>query len=149
MPEHVVIAHAALMMAPVAAVLAVVYAVAPSARRALRWPLAASCTLAAILLIGAGSAGHVLLDELKATAPPTQYEAAYRHAKSSDAVTTVAVVAAVIAPLAGWRFLEPGASGRRSALVWAIVLAVIGVALAATAAVTVMDALQAAWGAAR
>lgn len=149
MPEHVVIAHFAIMVVPIAAILAVLYAVAPSTRRALRWPLVLACVLAAVLLIMAGSAGHVLLDELKATASPAEYEAAFRHAKSSDAVTTAAVCAAVIAPLAGWLFLKPGADRNWRAVLAAAVLALVGVALAVTGAFTVLDALQAAWGAAR
>jgi hypothetical protein len=145
MPDHVLIAHIAIMVAPIAAVLAVVYAVAPSTRRALRWPLAVSCLLAAVLLIAAGTAGHALLDGLKQTASPAEYEAAYRHAKNSDAVTTVAVLTALVAPLTGWRFLRPGVP-HRFAAASAVVLAFLGVALAVTAAVTVFDALQAVWG---
>lgn len=59
MPEHVVIAHIAAMVVPIAAVFAVLYATAPSTRRALRWPLLAASVLAA---------GHGPLDELKGTA---------------------------------------------------------------------------------
>jgi uncharacterized BrkB/YihY/UPF0761 family membrane protein len=149
MPEHVVIAHIAVMVVPIAAVLAVLYAVAPSTRRALRWPLLAASALAAVLLIVAGTAGHLLLDEVKGTASPAEYEAAFRHAKSSDAVTSVAVLAAVAAPLAGWRFLRPDGARGRLAVVSAVVLALLGVALVVTAAATVVDALQAAWGTAR
>ncbi len=149
MPEHVVIAHVAIMVAPIAAVLAVVYAAAPSTRRALRWPLIVACLLAAVLLIVAGTAGHALLDEVRATGSPAVYEAAYRHAKNSDAVTTVAVLAAVVAPLAGWRFLKPGAPSSRLAVASAVILGLLGVALAVTTATTVVDALQAVWGAAK
>lgn len=148
MPEHVLIAHIAVMVAPVAAVLAVLYAVAPSTRRTLRWPLVVTCVLAAILVIVAGTAGHALLEELKATASPA-YEAAYRHAKNSDALTTVAVLAAVVAPLAGWGFLKPGAPRSRLGVASAVVLILLGVALAVTTASTVVDALQAVWGGTR
>ena len=39
MPLHVVIAHIAVIVAPLTALVALVYAVRPKARRALRWPL--------------------------------------------------------------------------------------------------------------
>ncbi|MDQ7993241.1 MAG: hypothetical protein AAGC63_08810 [Propionicimonas sp.] len=145
MPHHIVIAHLAATLAPIAGVLAVIYAAAPSARKALRWPLAAASLLATVALVASGVAGHTLLDSVRATAPSAEYDAAFRHAKSSDSATTAAVVLAVLAPLAGWRFLRPTGPRHRFSTAAAVLLGLAGAALIATTAVTVADALTAAW----
>lgn len=145
MPDHILIAHVAAMVAPIAGVLAVVYAAAPSTRRGLRWPLVVSGVLSAVLIVVASDAGHSLLDALRASGPIAKYEAAYQHAKSSDLAAIAAVVLAIVAPLAAWRFVPPDGAARRFGATARILLALSGIGLVAATAYTVALGLSAVW----
>lgn len=148
MSEHVVVAHLAAMTAPLAAALAVLYAAAPATRRVLRWPLVVTALLTAALMVVAGNAGHQLLDELRASGATAEYEAAYRHAKSSDLATTAAVLTAILAVVGGLAALRPDQPSRLRSRIVGVALAAAGVGLAGSTIYTVILAVEAAWGAA-
>ncbi|MFT4108897.1 hypothetical protein [Propionicimonas sp.] len=146
MPVHVVLAHLAALVGPVSAAMIAGYALLPTARAGLRWPVVVVSVLTGVLFVVTASAGRALLEGLD----PAEVDvtAAYRHAKFSDAATTLAAAAAILAPFAVWRPLRPGVGGSRSTAIWATLLCVLAAGLLLTTGYTVLLAVGAAWGAA-
>jgi hypothetical protein len=148
MPLHVVIAHLAVIVAPLTALVALTYAVRPPARRGMRWPLVLGAAVSITLTIWAADAGDTLWKSLKTAAegrgttlPPT----VWAHAHGSD-LFTVAVVALAITVLAlVWWLLRPG----RTQTVWAVVAAVLlglaAIATLVTAGIVLDQAMTAVW----
>lgn len=144
MPAHAVLGVAALVSGGAASLVSLLYVGAPSARRALRWPLVGVVTLAFVLSVVAGQAGHALLDAVKANGSPDEVTAALAHAHGSDAVT-VAVFALLAATLATvWKVLSPAKSRwTAGARIGAAVVALSAVATLVAGAIVLVQALAA------
>ncbi|MGC3995949.1 MAG: hypothetical protein QM779_17845 [Propionicimonas sp.] len=145
MPVHVLIAHVAALVGPVSSALVVVYALVPAARARLRWPMVVTSLVTGVLFVVTASAGRALLADLDQTG--VDVNAAYRHAKFSDTATTLAVVSAILVPVAALRPLRPGVGRGPSTRVWAVLLCVLAVGLLVITGYTVLMAVGAAWGA--
>lgn len=144
MPAHAVLGVATLVFGGAASLVSLLYVGAPSARRALRWPLLGIVTAACGLAVMAGQAGHALLDAVKASGSPDEVTAAMAHAHGSDAVT-VAVFALLVATLSTvWKSLSP-AKDRWTigATVGATVVALCAAATLVTGAAVLIQALAA------
>lgn len=111
MPEHLVIAHAALLLAPLAGCLAIAYAALPTARGRLAWPLLGLCGLALTLVLWAAGPGKTLLTRLEQTATPAEVEAARAHAHGSDSLAVAVAALLVVAGVAVWRLRRAGRAG--------------------------------------
>jgi hypothetical protein len=148
MPFHVVVAHLAVIVVPLTALVALAYAVRPAARRGMRWPLVVGGAASITLTIWAADAGDTLWKSLKAAAearatalPPT----VWAHAHGSDVFTVSVVALAILVVGFVWWLLRPG----RTQTVWTVIAAVLlGVAAIATLVTTgiVLDqAMTAVW----
>ena len=88
MPQHVLVAHLAVMVTPLAGVLGLVYALRPRSRAGMRVPLLVSAVAGLVLALWAGHAGHELWNQLKQaaeTAGTTLSPLVAAHAHGSDA----------------------------------------------------------------
>jgi hypothetical protein len=141
-PIHVVAGESTVIVSLAAAVLAVLYAVRPTARRALRWPLVAAAVVATTLYVWAALAGDELRDRLAAAGPlPDEVEA---HAKGSDNLGLALFLLTVAVLVLVWWLARPGRTGIGAAVA-AAVLVVCAVAVAVTCATTLAEAAQAVW----
>ncbi|WP_182112213.1 MULTISPECIES: hypothetical protein [unclassified Actinotalea] len=145
MPAHVVIGHAAAIVAPLAALLALVYALVPAARHRTRIALVVVAAVALALCAWAGDAGGDLLDRLTATAPQPLPAEVQEHAKGSDALTVSAFLMLTVAAWSVWRPLRPGRPGARSARVARVLLVLSAAAVLLTTVTVLVAAMAAVW----
>lgn len=148
LPAHAVVGHLVVIVAPLAAILAAVYALRPRARRALRWPLVVTTLLTFVLVLWAGEVGGTLLDALERSSAAAGTTAAgvidaHAHGSSSLAAAAFAllVAVAVLVP----RALAPGRSPQHRAPVAVGVLVLCALATLVTTATTLAQAMQAVW----
>lgn len=146
MPIHALAGHLATTAAPLAAVLALLYAFAPSLRRGLRWPTLAAAALAAGTCIWAGAAGsdlyHAYIDTVGADALRST---AYVHAKAADDLT-IAVGALLITLLAVvWRPLAPDRPRSVGQVIAVALVALAALATVWTTGTTLSLALESVW----
>lgn len=143
LPAHAVVGHLVVIVAPIAALLACVYALRPRTRRVLRWPLVAGALLTFVLAVWAGQAGGDLLD---ASGPASQVPAAvdaHTHGAAllSAASFTLLVAVAVLVP----RALSPARPPERRAPVAVTLLVLCAVATLVTTGTTLLQAMEAVW----
>lgn len=99
LPWHVLVVHAVVVIAPLAALTAIVYAVWARSRRALRWPLIAASVVVFVAALVANNSGEVLQHRVEAAAGSGEVSAA-EVALVSDHVEIGGVTAAVCAGFA-------------------------------------------------
>ncbi|WP_273651697.1 hypothetical protein [Cellulomonas fimi] len=148
MPAHAVAGHLVVIVAPLTALLALVYAAAPRTRTALRVPLVAVGAVTFALALWAGAAGGDLLDQLESAAAATgqPLPAEVRaHAKGSDALTVAVVVLGVAVLATVWGVLRPRRPATTGARIAAGVVAVAAVAVLVTTATVLTEAMGAVW----
>lgn len=148
MPAHAVAGHLVVILAPLVAILALVYTGRPGARRALRWPLVVGGAVAFAVAVWAGDAGGALLEQLEQAASTSgePLPAAVRtHAKGSDAlvVALFALGGAVLA--VAWGPLRPGRAVTTPGRVAAVVVAVAGLAVLVTTGTVLVESMRAVW----
>lgn len=147
LPAHAVVGHLVVIVAPIAALLAAVYGLAPRTRRALRWPLVAGAVLTFALAVWAGQVGQTLLAAVESAAPggaplPAAVdEHAHGAALLSAASFVLLVAVAVLVP----RALRPGRPRGRASSVGAAVLVLCAVGTLVTTATTLAQAMDAVW----
>ncbi|GIH94328.1 hypothetical protein ACFFMN_05675 [Planobispora siamensis] len=148
MPVHVLAGHLVIVTAPLAALLALVYAWRPAVRRGMRLPLVAAGVLNLAVAVWAEQAGSALYEELTAAAdragqqlPPTVLS----HAHQGDALTVSSFALAVTVLAVVWRSLAPGRERGAGSLIASGVLTAAVVAVWVFTATTVVQALQAVW----
>lgn len=147
MPAHVVLGFATLLVATVAALVALVHALVPASRRALRWPTLALAVVALVGALATSEAGATLLDAVQATGSAEEVAAAQTHAKGSDTLATALFLLVVAVLSTTWGALRPGRTawtvgariGASAVALTAVgtlagVVLVVGQALAAVAA---------------
>ena len=99
MPTHVLVAHLAVIVAPVAALIALVYAGRPASRRGMRWPLAVTGVAAVATSLWASTQGSALYQELTARAAANGAElpaAVFAHGHGSDVLLVATCALAVV-----------------------------------------------------
>lgn len=148
MPVHAVAGHLVVVAAPVTAILALVYALGPPTRRALRWPLVLTGAVTAGLAVWAGEAGGDLLEQLRAAALAQGERlpaAVQHHAKGSDALTVAIVVLGVVVLSVVWGVLRPGRATTVGARVGAALVVVAALAVLVTTGTVLAQAMEAVW----
>lgn len=148
MPAHAAIAHLAVIVAPMTALIALVYALRPASRRGMRWPLIIGSLASVIAAFWAGAVGATLYDALASGASAqgaTLPAAVLTHAHGSDTLT-LAVVALLLVVLAVvWWVLRPGRAASVGSHVAAAVLAVAAVVTLVATVLVLTEALTAVW----
>ena len=145
LPVHILVIHAVVAFAPLAALLAIGYAVRPAWRRVLRWPVALLAVATGVggfvgaesgealerRLVGAGVGGETL-------------DLIHEHAEAGDLARTVCLAFAAIALVAVLWLLRPGRGGVIGLLVAAI-LVIASVAVTATVLIAGHKGSTAVW----
>ena len=144
MPVHAVVGHLVVILAPITALLAIVYAISSRSRSGLRWPLLIGAVLTAGLVVWAGEVGGDLLTRVTAQGAPTEVTAAAAHAKGSDSLSVAVFALLALVLISVLRLLRPGRTGTgpRIAAVL-VVLSAVGVLV--TTWTTLSSALAAVW----
>lgn len=148
MPAHAVAGHVVLIVAPVTALLAFAYALAPRARAALRWPLVLVGAATAGLVIWVGEAGGRLRGELARAAEATGETlpaAVQQHAKGSDALAVAVVALGIVVLSVVWGALRPDRRTGTGARVAAGALVLASAAVLVTTATVLVEATRAVW----
>lgn len=145
MPVHAIAAHLVIVLAPMTAVLALVYASAPTARRRLRLPLVVATLVSAGLVTWAGEAGGTLLERVEAEGSASEVAAATAHGKGSDALAVAVFVLLGLVLGFAWSLLRPGRLPGTATRLATAVLVVSSVAVLATTWTTLASALGAVW----
>ncbi|MCA0307242.1 MAG: hypothetical protein LCH87_07740 [Actinobacteria bacterium] len=148
MPIHVVVAHIAVILAPISALLALAYAIWPDARGRLRWPLLVATAAALTTVISAEVSGSSLYHSLDAAAKRSATalpRPVFAHAHGSGLLSlTVVGLAALVAAFV-WRLLSPGRTPDRAGRVAAGVLAVAALATIIATGLVLAQAIAAVW----
>jgi hypothetical protein len=152
-PLHPLIVHAVVVFAPLAATLALVYAVVPRWRWALRWPLVVCTLIAAGSAYGATLTGANLLESrpfLK------DLPAVAKHQEAGTRLRNVLFLFVVVVALAGWQLGGPsGLSSGRGAreerggavgIVVSVALVLVSLAVLVTAILAGHSGSKAVWG---
>ncbi|WP_299051383.1 hypothetical protein [uncultured Nocardioides sp.] len=153
LPAHALVIHAAVVLTPLAGLVAIVYAAVPRWRWAVRWPLLGLAVLTALSIFGAWLTGGSYLD---ANPSLEQIPAVSTHAERADVMLWVGLVFAALAAASAFVLGGPTglASGRgardvRSVAVdrgLAAVLAVAAVAAIVLVVLTGDAGARAVWG---
>jgi hypothetical protein len=153
LPAHALVIHAAVVLTPLAALVALAYAAMPRWRWALRWPLVGLGVVTALSVFGAWLTGGSYLD---ANPSLEQVPAVSTHAERADVMLWVGLVFAALAVAAAFVLGGPTglASGRGAKEVrsvaldrgLAVVLAVAAVAAVVLVVLTGDAGARAVWG---
>jgi uncharacterized membrane protein len=110
-PLHPLVVHAVVVFAPLAALSALLYAVMPRWRWALRWPLVATTLVAVVTAYIATVSGA---DLARSRYPGALPAAVQTHQERGELLRNVLIAFTVVAGLAAWRLGGPSAlkSGR-------------------------------------
>lgn len=93
LPIHPLVVHAVVVLAPLSALLAIVYAVKPAWRHGLRWPTVGLTAIAALSAVLATSSGDPLEARVNAGASPAARALVEQHAEAGDlAATTIYIL---------------------------------------------------------
>ncbi len=133
LPVHVLVVHAVVVLGPLAGLAAVAYALRPTWRTVLRWPLVVLAVAAAATALVATESGEALERRIGSLGVSDGVRQAIReHSERGELARTVAIAVLVVTVAAvTWllRPAAPGPGGRAATVVAASVLAVAGVAL--------------------
>ncbi|MFS3129985.1 DUF2231 domain-containing protein [Nocardioides sp. Bht2] len=112
LPAHPLVIHAAVVFIPLAALLAVAYAVVPRWRWVTRWPMIVISTIGLISVVIAWWSGREFKDEQVAAG--AAIERFHEHQERADILIWVAIVFFAVMLLAAWALGGPSAlaSGR-------------------------------------
>jgi len=153
LPAHALVIHAAVVLTPLAALVALAHAAVPRWRWALRWPLLGLAVVTALSIFGAWLTGGSYLD---ANPQLNQVPDVATHAERADVMLWVGLVFAALAAAAAFVLGGPTglASGRgarevRSVAVdrgLAVVLALAAVAAIVLVVLTGDAGARAVWG---
>src|SRR5512144_1662310 len=97
LPLHPLVVHAAVVLIPLSAVLAIVFAVLPQWRWLSRWPTAAL----SVLVVGVGFLATSSGESLEETSPGVE-QAVHEHAERGDALSWLLVGFAVLVLVGAW-----------------------------------------------
>lgn len=148
MPLHAAVAHLAVILAPLTAFVALAYALRPSSRAGMRWPLVVGSVLTAGVAVWAAMAGDDLYHALKTNVEAhgtTLPASVLTHAHGSDLLTGLAAALAVVALALVWWLLRPGRPSSLAGTVAAGVLAVTATGTLYATFVVLQQAITAVW----
>jgi hypothetical protein len=145
MPAHVAVVHLLIALAPLTAVLAVVYAAMPGTRRGARWPLVGCAVATATLVVIAGEVGATLLDEVKARGSAAEVAAATEHGHDSGSMAVAAFLLLGVVLVGVWWVLRPERPASTGSRITAGLLALSAVAVLVTTWTTAAEALEVVW----
>ncbi|WP_377644804.1 DUF2231 domain-containing protein [Oryzobacter terrae] len=133
LPVHVLVIHAVVVLAPLAGLAAVLYAVRPAWRAVLRWPLLGLAAVSAAGATVAAASGEELEARLRGLGiGGATLEAIETHAERGELVRNTALVFVVLVALATLWLLAPAeppdARARGGAAVAVVVAALVAVA---------------------
>ncbi|KAB1647868.1 DUF2231 domain-containing protein [Pseudoclavibacter endophyticus] len=170
LPLHPLVVHGLVVIGPLTAATAIVYAVRRRWRRALRWPLLVALVATGVLAIVVRQSGEALRDRLypmlsSGGAPVQGSEPVWLHSQLGSTAGIIGLVWAVIAIVLVWWFVRPpGARGWRGRIdvrdedargktpltvtdvVWAGVLAAASIAALVWMLVAAHSGASATWG---
>jgi hypothetical protein len=129
LPVHILVVHAVVVLGPLAALTALVYAVWPGARRVLRWPLLAVAAVATGAAWVATQSGEELEDRLSLdpTVTLAEFERVEVHTDAGDAAFTAVLILLGVALVCVLWALTPGRSAP-AAVRGVATVALVGVA---------------------
>lgn len=109
LPVHALILHAAVVLAPLATLLAIAFAVLPRWRYLTRWPTAVMAVVALVTVWLSRFSGHGLVEARPELGPLVR-----EHQERGDLLSLLTIVFAVVVALAVWRLGGPSgfSSGR-------------------------------------
>ncbi len=139
LPLHPLLVHAAVVFGPLAALAAMVYAVLPSWRDRLRWPMAGLAVVAGLAIVAAYLSGNNFLDSRPELG---QLPAVQTHEDRAGIALWVTLAFSVIAVATAWLHERPG-------VVRVVTTVLLGLSAVATLAIVVLtgDAgSRAVWG---
>lgn len=131
LPAHPLVIHAAVVLVPLAALLAITYVAVPRWRWATRWPMTATSGLALLTVVYAWFSGRHLRDErVAAGLDAVRFQS---HQEKADILLWVTVVFVAVAVFAAWALGGPSAlaSGRGArahhapVIEWTAIVAVV------------------------
>lgn len=143
MPVHAIAGHVVIIVAPLAAVAALLYAWWPQTRAKLRLPLVLLNLVAFGLGCWASIAGSQLFKTLReqgGVLPVTK-----THANLGDALTVALLVLAIAVLALVWWLLAPGRPATVATKVAAVVLTLCAVAVCWLCVTTLSDAMASVW----
>lgn len=144
LPVHALVVHAVVVLAPLTALLAVIYAVAPARRLGLRWPLALLAVATGVTGFVAGESGEKLEHRLGG-GNATLHE----HTEAGDLLKIACVIFMVLVLLAVFVLLRADRTApARSplAIITAVVLVLASVGVCYQTVVTGHTGARAVWG---
>jgi hypothetical protein len=102
LPFHALILHAAVVLAPLAVVVAIVFAVVPRWRYLTRWPTAAMAVVALVTVWLSRLSGQSLLESRPELAP-----AVHTHQERGDLLSLLVILFVVVVAIAVWALGGP------------------------------------------
>jgi hypothetical protein len=139
LPLHPLVIHAAVVLAPVAAVVALLYAAVPSWRDRLRWPMVVLAAVAGLSVVAAYVTGRSFLNSKPALEQLAQVQT---HADRAWIALWCALAFSVVAVAAGWAHPRPGVLR----LVTTLALVVTALATLVAVVLTGDAGARAVWG---
>jgi hypothetical protein len=139
LPLHPLVIHAAVVLAPIAAVVALLYAVVPTWRDRLRWPLVGLAVVAGGSVVAAYVTGRSFLNSKPELEQLAQVQT---HADRAWVALWCTLIFCVVAVAAGWAHPPPGVAR----LVASLALVVTSVATLIAIVLTGDAGARAVWG---
>lgn len=139
LPLHPLVIHAAVVLAPVAAVVAILYAVVPTWRDRLRWPMVALAVVGGGAVVAAYLTGRSFLESRPAL---RQLDKVQLHEDRAWVALWCTVAFVVVAVAAGWAHSRPGVAR----LVASLALVVTSLAMLVAVVLTGDAGARAVWG---
>lgn len=146
LPTHILVIHAVVVLGPIAALVAVAYAVRPAWRGRLRWPLAALAVATGVTGLVAGESGEQLEERLEGLGlGGAQRDLIHDHTEAGDVAKVLCVAFMLVVLVAVLWALKPGATGGPLVLAAAALVVLVSLATLGSVAVTGHTGASAAW----
>jgi len=113
LPMHALVIHAVVVLVPLAALLAIAFAVLPLWRPVLRWPTAAGALFSGVVAWAAAESGQALLSRVSLARPRTDFALVQTHVDRGYMVRIVATVFMVLVLAAVYILKPPGQDAPR------------------------------------
>lgn len=131
LPVHVLAVHGAVVLAPLAALVALAYAALPRWRWALRWPMLAAAVVAAGATVLSYLSGEDLLEQRPNLLEiPALADKIHLHQDRAEVLLWVAIAFVAVAALAAWALGGPsalvsGGGARETRAGWGVLVLVV------------------------
>lgn len=146
LPTHILVIHAVVVLGPIAALVAIAYAVRPAWRGRLRWPLAVLAVATGITGLVAGESGEQLEHRLEGLGlSGAQRDLVHEHTEAGDLAKVLCLVFMLVVLVAVLWALKPGVTGGPIALVAAVAVVLVSLATLGSVSVTGHTGASASW----